>query len=99
MNRKSFLQLTALALALLPGTLLADDQGAVYALDNSASGNNVLAFRRAPDGSLTSAGVFSTGGTGTGSGLGNQGALLLTHDGRWLFSLAMRAATRFPSLR
>ncbi|MEO8427097.1 MAG: 3-carboxymuconate cyclase [Verrucomicrobiota bacterium] len=90
MNRKSFLLLTALALALLPGAILADNNpgegGAVYTMDNSAGGNNVLAFQRAPNGSLTFAGAFPTGGTGTGTGLGNQGALLLTGDGRWLFA-------------
>lgn len=90
MNRKSFLQLTALALALLPGSLLADDDssnpGSVYTMDNSSSGNHVLAFQRAANGSLTPTGSFATGGTGTSTGLGNQGGVLLTRDGRWLFA-------------
>ena len=89
MNRKSFLQLTALALAMLPGALYAADnswnRGAVYTMDNSTNGNNVLLFRRAGDGSLTPAGSFPTGGSGTSSGLANQGGVLLSRDGRWLF--------------
>jgi len=90
MNPKSFPQLTALVLALLPGTLRADgdssNPGSVYTMDNAASGNHVLTFQRAADGSLSPAGSFATGGTGTGGGLGNQGAVLLTRDGRWLFA-------------
>jgi len=90
MNRKSFLKLTALVLALLPATVLAGgdsgSRGAVYTMDNSTSGNHVLAFQRAADGSLTPAGAFPTGGSGTGSGLGNQGALVLGQDERWLFA-------------
>ena len=58
------------ALGLEPG-------GAVYTLTNQADGNFVQVFARAGDGSLTPAGAFDTGGTGTGGGLGNQGAVVL----------------------
>jgi 6-phosphogluconolactonase len=59
------------------------DGGAVYTSTNSAAGNAVVAFRRAGDGSLTPAGSFATGGTGTGGGLGNQGAVVLdAHEDR-----------------
>lgn len=89
MNRKSFLKLTALTLALLPGLALANDdawnQGAVYTMDNGTNGNHVLAYQRASDGSLSPAGSFETGGIGTGGGLGNQGAVVLSPNGRWLF--------------
>ena len=89
-NRRSFLQVTALALALLPGALLADDnawnRAAVYTMDNATNGNHVLAYQRAENGSLTPSGVIFTGGTGTGTGLGNQGSVVLTRDGRWLFA-------------
>ena len=54
--------------------------GAVYTLTNAASGNAVAVFDRAPDGSLTPDGTVSTGGAGTGAGLGSQGALVLDHD-------------------
>jgi 6-phosphogluconolactonase len=90
MIRKLFPQFAIFALALLPSVVFADadraNTGAVYTMDNSVTGNNVLAFHRSADGSLTSAGAFSTGGTGTGTGLGNQGALILSRDGRWLFA-------------
>ena len=58
--------------------------GAVYTQTNSPGGNAVLAFRRAADGSLTAAGATPTGGTGTGAGLGSQGAVTLSSDGEWL---------------
>jgi 6-phosphogluconolactonase len=53
------------------------DAGAVFIMDNALSGNNIIAFKRAADGSLSSAGSYSTKGTGTGSGLGSQGAIVL----------------------
>ena len=56
--------------------------GQVYTMTNSTAGNSVLAFDRAGDGSLTAAGSFATGGTGTGAGLGNQNGLVL--EGSWL---------------
>lgn len=58
--------------------------GAVYTETNSTNGNAVLVFRRAADGSLTAAGSVATGGTGTGAGLGSQGAVTLSDDGSWL---------------
>lgn len=59
--------------------------GAVYTMDNASTGNNVWAFGRKADGSLTSPSVYPTQGMGTGAGLGNQGAVQLSPDGRWLF--------------
>jgi 6-phosphogluconolactonase len=44
----------------------------VYTMSNAISGNRILAFHRAPDGTLTAGGSFATGGLGTGGGLGNQ---------------------------
>src|SRR3989441_12731867 len=61
--------------------------GAVYALTNQISGNSVAVFTRAADGTLSAAGSVATGGTGTGAGLGSQGALALSDDGRWLFAV------------
>ena len=59
----------------------------VYTLTNQTSGNEVAVFTRAPNGTLTAAGTYSTGGTGTGGGLGSQGAVVLSHDGSWLFAV------------
>jgi 6-phosphogluconolactonase (cycloisomerase 2 family) len=63
------------------------DAGAVYTLTNEVAGNHVVAFERAANGSLTLTGSYATGGLGNGSGLGSQGALVLSQDGRWLFAV------------
>lgn len=48
---------------------------AVYMLSNDPTQNEIIAFTRGDDGSLTAFGSFGTGGAGSGSGLGDQGAL------------------------
>jgi len=58
--------------------------GAVFTETNATSGNSVLIYRRAADGSLIAAGSVATGGTGSGAGLGSQGAVTLSEDGNWL---------------
>ena len=45
--------------------------GAVYVQTNAAAGNAVLMFPRAADGTLGGSVSFSTGGLGSGTGLGN----------------------------
>ncbi|MEJ2320661.1 MAG: beta-propeller fold lactonase family protein [Gemmatimonadales bacterium] len=59
--------------------------GSVYLMSNAVGGNEVLVFRRDLDGSLSPDAPVATGGTGSGGGLGNQGAVVLSKDGRWLF--------------
>src|SRR5688500_14475624 len=54
--------------------------GHVYTMSNDASGNEVLVYRRATDGTLSLAGTYETGGNGTGTGLGNQGGVILADD-------------------
>lgn len=49
----------------------------VYILSNEVSSNVVLAYRRASNGTLTFSTSYTTGGTGTGGGLGNQGAVII----------------------
>ena len=61
--------------------------GAVYVLSNGTAGNSVLVYARNEDGSLTPAGSYPTGGNGTGAGLGDQGALVLSADGGRLFAV------------
>jgi len=53
-------------------------------MTNEASGNRVVAYSRAPDGTLTQIGSFATGGLGVGHGLENQGALAITDDRKHL---------------
>ncbi len=59
---------------------------AVYTMDNAAAGNNVWMMQRNANGSLMTPVPYPTGGTGTGGGLGNQGAVILSPEGRWLFA-------------
>jgi 6-phosphogluconolactonase (cycloisomerase 2 family) len=61
--------------------------GAVFTLGNAAAGNAVIVFSRAADGSLSPAGSVPTLGNGTGGGLGSQGAVVLSDDGRFLFAV------------
>src|SRR3712207_638046 len=58
--------------------------GAVYVQTNAVP-NEVIAFRRADDGSLDRIGSVATGGDGDGSPhLQSQGSVALTRDGRYL---------------
>ena len=58
--------------------------GAVYTATNSSAGNEVLMFDRSADGALRFVDAFATGGTGSGNGLGNQGGIAMTADGKFL---------------
>ena len=62
-------------------------RGAVFTIDNAAAGNDVLAFSRAADGTLTAAGTYPTGGLGTDVGLGTQGAVTLALGGKLLLAV------------
>jgi 6-phosphogluconolactonase (cycloisomerase 2 family) len=75
------------AILLLGSLPLFAAAGAVYTLTNSTSGNAVLAFSRSANGQLLPAGTFATGGTGTGAGLGNQGALAMDASNSFLFAV------------
>jgi 6-phosphogluconolactonase len=58
--------------------------GAAFTMSNAVTGNSVIAYLIGPAGSLTPSGTFSTGGSGTGVSLADQGALTLTADHRFL---------------
>jgi 6-phosphogluconolactonase (cycloisomerase 2 family) len=73
--------------AALGTCLLAQEAGVVFTMDNSAAGNNVLVFHRTNVGTLAFSGLVPTHGLGTGAGLGSQGALAITEDGRWLLAV------------
>jgi 6-phosphogluconolactonase len=60
-------------------------EGAVYLQTNDAAKNEVVAYDRAADGSLTYAGAYETGGRGTGEPhLPSQSSVLLGESGRRL---------------
>lgn len=65
------------------------DRGGIVFVSTNANdevrGNEVVMYRRASDGKLTLTGRFPTGGQGLSAGLGSQGALTLSDNGRWLF--------------
>jgi 6-phosphogluconolactonase (cycloisomerase 2 family) len=63
------------------------DSGAVYLISNAADGNALVVFDRAADGSLTPTDPVPTGGLGTGAGLGTQGAVVVSDNGRWLVAV------------
>jgi 6-phosphogluconolactonase len=94
MNRSIFAKTfggLGVGLALLGVTAKADDHGAaddhgvVYTMDNAAGANHVLIFQQDEHGALHGAGSVATGGDGTGAGLSDQGSVILSHDGQWLF--------------
>jgi 6-phosphogluconolactonase (cycloisomerase 2 family) len=87
MYRRTLL-LTALALlAAAPAAHAHAFPGAVYTETNAAAGNAVQKFDRAADGTLTPAGTFATGGTGSTTPGGRQGAVALDRDGDTLYAV------------
>jgi len=101
MKLPRFVGLLGLALAgaiVAPGTALAAPGsshhasgvvGHVYVNDNTAGENTIAAFDRHADGTLTPTpgSPFAAGGPGTGSGIGSQGALQQSADGRYLLAV------------
>ena len=90
-NNRTFIGLS-IALLLLgmtsaPGLAAAATPNSIYTNDNSNAGNSILQYTTGPNGALTSAGTFSTGGTGTGSALASQGAIAVTQNGHWLITV------------
>lgn len=77
---------TLLVAAAVPAAASQDlgGPGVVLTATNDAQANAVMAFRRGAGGRLTDADAVFTGGAGTGSGLGSQGALVLDGPGRHL---------------
>jgi 6-phosphogluconolactonase (cycloisomerase 2 family) len=90
----------AVTAAAVPGVALAHDKddddderyghesgrgGKVYTSTNGAAGNEVLVFDDRASAGLQLRQRIATGGSGTGAGLGSQGAVTLSEDGRFLF--------------
>ena len=61
--------------------------GYVYTLSNQVSGNSVLVYSRNAAGIMSYLTSYATGGTGTGGGLGNQGAIVLSDDNSVLLAV------------
>jgi 6-phosphogluconolactonase (cycloisomerase 2 family) len=56
-------------------------------MSNAASGNAILAYKRAADGSLSREASYTTGGKGSGAALGSAGSVVLSQDKHWLFAV------------
>jgi len=56
-----------------------------FTMTNATTGNSVQTYMRSSDGTLVSLESLPTGGTGVGHGLENQGALVLSRDGQFLY--------------
>ncbi len=98
-NRRNTFKLLALTLSMAGFALPAgagddiddgDDgdgyrSGKVFTSTNAAGGNELLVYDVGPNGLLTLQTRLATQGQGTASGLGNQGAVTLSGDGRYLF--------------
>ncbi|HZQ69072.1 MAG TPA: beta-propeller fold lactonase family protein [Terriglobales bacterium] len=68
-------------------TVFAQTTGGIYVNGNTAP-NKVWAYARASDGTLTFAGSFGTGGSGSGiTHLDSQGSIALSQDGKFLFAV------------
>jgi 6-phosphogluconolactonase len=63
--------------------------GHAYVNTNTAGANTIAGFDRHADGSLTplAGSPFTAGGAGTGAGLGSQGAIQISPDGRYLIAV------------
>jgi 6-phosphogluconolactonase len=77
--------LTVLALGAVASAFAQGASNQVYIETNAASGNQVQVYTQAPNGALSLSGTYATGGNGTGSGLGSQGAVTLNENGRLLY--------------
>ncbi len=95
-NRRNTFKLLGLALALASLALPAgatgdgdDDDGfrsdKVFTSTNAVTGNELLVYASGKGGALSLQTRLSTHGAGTGTGLGNQGAVTLSGNGRYLF--------------
>jgi 6-phosphogluconolactonase len=68
----------------------ASRSGAVFVMTNNVDRNEVIAYRRASDGTLQGGDRFATGGRGSGGNndpLESQGSLTLSHDHSLLFAV------------
>ena len=67
-------------------TQLGRDEGAAFAMTNRSTGNEIITYRRAANGTLTRVGRVSTRGNGIGTDLDTQGGLRLSEDHRFLYA-------------
>ncbi len=61
--------------------------GAAFAMTNRSTGNQIIRYRRAADGTLTRVGRVATRGKGLGTDLDTQGGLRLSRHHRFLYAV------------
>jgi 6-phosphogluconolactonase len=83
------LAVVAAATAAAMASASSDVVGHLYVNANTPGTNTIAAFDRHADGSLTPmhGSPFPAGGAGTGTGIGSQGALQITSDGKYLLAV------------
>lgn len=94
-TRRHAFKILGLTLALsglgLPAAAHGDDDddgnraGRVFTSTNAVAGNELLVYAAPRNGALSLQARLATNGQGTGTGLGNQGAVTLSGNGRFLF--------------
>ena len=95
-TRRNAFTILGLALSLaglgLPAAAHGDDDdddglrsGRVFTSTNAVAGNELLVYAAPRGGALTLEARLATQGQGTGTGLGNQGAVTLSGNGRFVF--------------
>jgi 6-phosphogluconolactonase (cycloisomerase 2 family) len=68
-------------------------RGKIFSSSNSPSGNALLVYSRADSGAASFLASIATNGTGTGAGLGSQGAVTLSQNGQYLFVVNAQSNT------
>lgn len=68
-----------------PGDADGYRSGMVFSSSNSVSGNELLVYSQERNGALSLRDHVPTSGVGSGAGLGSQGAVTLSNDGRYVF--------------
>jgi 6-phosphogluconolactonase (cycloisomerase 2 family) len=87
------LALGLIANGLVAGTPSGHDEGMVFTSTNAQVGNELLVYARTQNGSLTLRHHLATGGLGSNAGLGSQGAVTLSVDGRFVFVVNAQSNT------
>jgi 6-phosphogluconolactonase len=95
LRRRHMAGLIAIALAGVTAPAMANDDdaderdglrsGNLFISTNGAAGNEVLVYKRSNNAAATLRSRLATQGMGTGAGLGSQGAVVLSRNGRFLF--------------
>jgi len=71
----------------LPNHKKGAKHASVYVMSNDAGGNHILIYDQKSNGTLSYSAAVATGGNGAGGGIGSQGAIALSDNGKWLYTV------------